>query len=130
MARIVVGGGRDFRDRDLLFEALDIFHKSTPVSLLIEGGQRTIRNSIIVGGADWYANRWAKSRGVHVVTYEAQWNAFGRAAGPIRNRQMLDCDPSHVFAFDTGGSGTADLINQASIREIRIIRIVGGLTGV
>jgi ABC-type Fe3+-hydroxamate transport system substrate-binding protein len=43
----------------------------------------------------------------------AEWEKYGKRAGPVRNRQMLELKPDGVVAFDTGGPGTRDMITAA-----------------
>lgn len=74
-------------------------------------------------GADIGAARWAESEGVKVVEYKANWKKHGKAAGPIRNQQMLDeGKPDYVFAFP-GGKGTADMVRRAEHAGITVIGI-------
>jgi hypothetical protein len=51
--------------------------------------------------------------GMHVVVFEADWERHGKAAGVMRNTQIVDhCD--RVIAFHDGVSrGTADMIKKA-----------------
>jgi hypothetical protein len=82
--------------------------------VLIEGGAR---------GADRLAREWAKAHGVTVETYEAEWQRYGRGAGPIRNDTMIrDGDPDLVVAFP-GGSGTADMVRRATIFSVPVERV-------
>ena len=37
-------------------------------------------------GADLLAGQWAKSKGLKVAWYRADWHGYGKAAGPVRNR--------------------------------------------
>ena len=51
-------------------------------------------------GADSIAGSIAKSLGMQVEIYPAQWNKYGKGAGPVRNKQMLDeGKPDWVLAF-------------------------------
>jgi len=109
--RVIVSGGREFTDEDMLFAALDRFHAEQPISLLIHGAAR---------GADTLAGAWAKSRSVPVAAFPADWTKHGRAAGPIRNRQMLDEGrPDAVIAFP-GGTGTANMKSQARAQGAKV----------
>ena len=107
--RVLVCGDRNWTDRLALESALDVIHAQTPFSCVIEGEAR---------GADSLARLWAESRGVLVRKYPALWETYGRAAGPIRNKQMLtDGQPELVIAFhkDIGSSkGTRNMLKQAS----------------
>lgn len=57
--------------------------------------------------------------GFWVEDFPADWERNGRAAGPIRNRQMLDGKPDLVIAFP-GGKGTADMVAEAKRRGIAV----------
>lgn len=101
---IIVCGGRDYRDRRAVYNALDRLHAKRGIEFLIQGA---------ADGADYLAWQWAEDRGVPCGSYPALWNEHGRAAGPIRNQQMIDeGKPDGVVAFP-GGKGTADLIARA-----------------
>ncbi len=109
--KIAVTGGRNYFERDHLREYMDLFHSRTPITLLMHGG---------ANGADRLAKNWAKSHGVEVVPFEAEWDKFGPAAGPIRNARMLDeGKPDALIAFP-GGKGTADCVAAAKQRAIEV----------
>lgn len=59
------------------------------------------------------AGEFGKWKGIPVRVFPADWETHGRAAGHIRNRQMLvEGKPDIVVAF-AGGRGTQNMINQA-----------------
>lgn len=72
---------------------------------------------IIVGdatGADEAARTWAVSNGVGLTVHKADWNAYGRSAGPIRNQEMVDSGADLCLAFPMPGSaGTWDCVRRA-----------------
>lgn len=72
--------------------------------------------------ADMLAAREARQLGFKVDPYPANWLLHGRrAAGPIRNRQMLDRCPDLVLAFQRNGSrGTQDCVDEARRRGIAV----------
>lgn len=99
--RVLACGGRDYTDRERVYQVLDQVHAKRGIALLIHGAAR---------GADNLAGDWAKARGVEAAPYPADWTRDGRAAGPIRNQRMLDeGKPGGVVAFP-GGTGTAHMI--------------------
>ena len=73
-------------------EMIDFELKSLPkYSIIVHGG---------CSGIDLYAAELAKLNGFETMTYPADWSVYGRAAGPIRNKQMLEYeDPDLVIAF-------------------------------
>jgi hypothetical protein len=109
--RVLVCGGRGFDDVARVFWALD---ELGPVSALIHGCAR---------GADTLAARWAVSRGVEEHRFPANWSRDGKAAGPIRNAQMLrEGKPDLVVAFP-GGRGTADMVAKAKAAGVHVIEV-------
>ena len=79
--KVLVCGGRDFNDAMTLGSWLGGIHKKQGIGLLIHGGAR---------GADFMAGKFAEWARIPVKEYPADWQKHGRAAGPIRNQQMLD----------------------------------------
>ena len=70
-------------------------------------------------GADTLAGRWAETRGVPVEAYPVDLERHGCAAGPIRNKRMLEEGrPDLVVAFP----GTADVVQQARAASVRSSR--------
>lgn len=122
--KIIVCGGRDFTDMLFVFKALDHLHATQPITLLIEGGQRTRDKHTreIIGGADYWGMRWAKRNSIPFETVRADWTTHGKAAGPIRNNKMAEMKPDCVVAFK-GGNGTADMVRKAKSRDIEVMEI-------
>lgn len=113
--RVLVCGGRDYKDRDHMFSVLDLMHAKKKITCLIEG------NAL---GADQMAGDWARSRRIKDhETYPADWKAHGLAAGPVRNRLMLkEGKPDLVVAFP-GGRGTAHMVSIAREAGINVVEI-------
>ena len=105
--KLLVCGGRNFTDRAKTYEVLDDYLSTTksmnqPLEIC-HGNAR---------GADTIAGEWAKERGVKCTVFPANWGEHGKAAGPIRNAQMLEVfQPDIVIAF-AGGKGTLDMIKR------------------
>lgn len=113
--RLLACGGRQFADWQVLCEVLDGIHAGGRVSVLIHGNAK---------GADQLARDWAILRGVPVLAFPADWKTHGKAAGPIRNQQMLnEGRPDYVVAFP-GGNGTADMIRRSELARVPVIHRV------
>ena len=113
----VVGGSRYQENQNFVFRAMDTLRKELGLTSVAQGGAR---------GTDKLVKKWAESRGVPCRTYEADWDRYDKAAGPIRNSEMLEAEqPDHVIGFP-GGRGTEDLLRRATAwreRAINVIRI-------
>lgn len=103
--KILVCGGRDYNDSKWIFHMLDAINRDRQVTHLITGD---------APGADYWAWQWALDREIPVTQYYADWDKYGRAAGPIRNKQMLTENPdiTIVLAFP-GGKGTENMLKLA-----------------
>jgi hypothetical protein len=60
-------------------------------------------------GADTLGRMWAEFNGIPVKKFPADWNKYGKAAGPIRNGEMKDyADGLIVFIWD-GSRGSENM---------------------
>lgn len=117
--RILVCGGRDFTDKGLLYRTLDRIiydgdHTDYGLTTIISGSAK---------GADTLAEYFARDYYCGLETYHANWEKYGKSAGPIRNQQMIDeGEPDLVVAFP-GGKGTADMVRRAKKHGIKVVKI-------
>jgi hypothetical protein len=107
MFKVVVAGGRNFTNYELLEKTLDgllINKLKNDEVVIISGGAL---------GADSLGQRYAKERGLECVVYPADWSRYGKSAGSRRNAEMCAvCDA--VCAFWNGTSpGTKSMIDMA-----------------
>jgi hypothetical protein len=124
--RVLVCGGRKYgylkEERAAIFKALyelcqwsedGEYGNTMPFGItLIHGG---------ASGADAIANEWAVVNWIPIEDYPADWKAYGRAGGPIRNQRMIDeGKPDLVLAFP-GGPGTADMVRRAKAANVKVI---------
>lgn len=113
MTRVLVCGGRDFNDSDFIHNELLALHSKYNFTCVIHGAAR---------GVDYQAMVWAQLMGIKQAPFAADWHTHGKAAGPIRNKRMLDeGKPDLIVAFP-GGSGTANMIAQATKANIPVIQ--------
>jgi hypothetical protein len=128
---ILVCGGRDFSDREMVFATLDLLNRRRgPFSVLLHGAAR---------GADSFAEQWAeRNPGVLVWSFAAAWadlshpdaliktrgkygQQYDARAGLRRNQAMLDQGkPDLVVAFP-GGRGTADMVRRAKLAGVKVV---------
>ncbi|WP_411877218.1 SLOG family protein [Vulcanococcus limneticus] len=115
---MVAGGGRDLLwSPQQIAAALLARTSGQVVHGLLHGGTR---------GADRAIGRAARQLGWPSEVLPADWRRHGRAAGPIRNRQLLELAISRAVALNSaaapvavlvvafpGGAGTASLVQQA-----------------
>jgi hypothetical protein len=111
--KVLVCGDRNWKNK----KVLDYFLGRLPITELIHGGCK---------GADMLAAAWAAEHEIPCREFEADWDKHGKAAGPIRNRQMLDERPKIVVAFHDflpNSKGTRDCVTEAKKRGIVTVLI-------
>lgn len=116
--RVLVCGGRDWRDAELVEKVLDSLHAARgPFVRLIHGGAR---------GVDRIAGRWARKNGVLEWDFLPEWHRAGTLDGAARNQLMIaEGAPDLVVAFP-GGLGTADMLERARAAEVEVIEPLRG----
>jgi len=132
--RILVCGGRDFghvrrtapleeepphvlraiEEYKFIHSALDEIIKAGSNITIISGGA-TGADSAVIDFAHIYFHPYE--------VYKADWNKYGKAAGFIRNKQMLEEGrPDLVVAFP-GGKGTAMMVMLAKKDGVEVIEM-------
>lgn len=116
MIKLLVAGGRDFDDYELLEEELSAYTimRGREGVLIIQGGAK---------GADLIAKVFAIANEVEHKTVRAKWEMYGKTAGFIRNEEMWKmCDEGIIF-WDGESKGTAHSI-ELSKKYKKPLRIV------
>ena len=110
---VLVTGGRDYTDAVTVFDCLTKLDAQFQRMIVIHGD---------AAGADTLAYDVCIEVGIEQVRVPATWNKHHRAAGPIRNKLMLDLFPTTdlIMAFP-GGVGTANMKTQAEKLGIPIM---------
>lgn len=107
--KVLCCGDRNWKNEKVIYDALKLLPENT---VIIHGGAR---------GADTLSEQASRKLGFTVNVFYANWNRYGKAAGPIRNRLMLDQNPDIVLAFHNNiqnSKGTKDCVTEAIKRRI------------
>lgn len=123
---LVVCGSRAWSDAFGLWLHLDHICKPNRPSAVWHGGAT---------GADCLAAAWARTNKIPVREWPADWRQFGKKAGIMRSRDMLNAAPagSAVAAFVAPSlnqsRGTAFTVNESVSRHIATWLVVAGQPG-
>lgn len=115
---VIVAGGRDFSDYELMKEKLDkLFVNIEPVIVCGEAK-----------GADSLGKKYAEEKGYTVLSYPADWNTFGKRAGYIRNEAMAVVADALVAFWNGESKGTKHMIDtmKKCNKQVRVIRYSRG----
>ncbi len=111
--KVLVCGGRNYTNKQKVFDTLDRIHNINKINCIIHGKAR---------GADKLGEEWAKEKGISIKSFPADWKTLGKIAGAIRNEKMANENPDICVAFK-GGSGTKDMKEKCEKKGIKIISI-------
>ena len=106
--KTIIAGSRDFNDYHMLIAKLAHFRKSNEITEVVSGG---------ASGADATGEAWAKSEGIPIKLFPADWDSHGRAAGPIRNRQMAEYADQLIAVWNGTSRGTKNMIEEMHKRK-------------
>ena len=113
--RVLICGSREWYDPDPMWREVLEVRESSGLEVIIHGGAR---------GADKLAGAIAKQLKIKVMEFPAEWDAFGKKAGPMRNQKMLDeGKPDLVLAFHEdydNSKGTRDMVKKATRAKIPV----------
>lgn len=110
---VLVCGGRNWSDESKILTEFSFLTRSYSKITIVHGACR---------GADLMAEKVARSLNFETKAYPADWDKHGRAAGPIRNSQMLENEKiDYVLAFHSNieeSKGTKDMLNKVVKKNI------------
>jgi hypothetical protein len=109
--RVCISGSRDYQHMENVERILAALPKT---AVIIHGGAH---------GVDKHADAVARRLGLAIEVHKPNWTKYGKAAGPIRNRTMVE-SAEIVYAFWDGQSkGTKSAIDAARQmgKELKVI---------
>ncbi len=112
--KVLICGDRNWKKKSTIYRVLYGFPKDT---LIINGG---------CVGADILSSQIARQLKLEVQEFHAEWDTYGKKAGPIRNEQMLKENPDIIIAFHShihSSKGTLHMMTIAKKAGIPVILI-------
>lgn len=111
--KVIIAGGRDFNDYNLLKSKCDKFLKNSSNIEIVSG---------TANGADKLGEKYALENGYKLTKFPADWS-LGKKAGYIRNKQMAEYSDCLIAFWDGLSKGTSHMINLAKEMNLKV-RIV------
>ena len=115
MFKVIIAGGRDFMDYDLL--------RSKCNNLLCEVALSDVRLEIVSGqakGADQLGEQYAIDSNLQIKKFPADWNTHGKSAGYIRNKEMAEYADALIAFWDGKSRGTHNMIKIAKQNDLKV----------
>jgi len=100
--KTIIAGSRDLVDKDTVFSIIDL----APVFItqIISGGAR---------GIDKLGAEFGYHKDIPVITFNADWDTYGKRAGYLRNVDMADNAEALIAIWDGKSKGTKHMIDIA-----------------
>ncbi len=103
--KVVIAGGRAFVPTEEHRRFLDEINE-------LWGGFAEVFSGACPTGADRFGEDWAAERGIVARRFPADWKRLGKAAGPQRNKRMIDLADGAILL--PGGRGTENAARLAA----------------
>ena len=109
--KVIIAGGRDFDNYEKLKLVCDFTLVSSADIEIVSGGCK---------GADLLGERYAKENNYPIKRFNADWDKHGKAAGPIRNKQMSEYADALICFWDGESKGTKNMIHLAGENKLKL----------
>jgi hypothetical protein len=109
--RVIIAGGRDFKNYELLKTCCDKILSNVKGEIEIVSGT--------ANGADKLGEKYAKERGYKIKQFPADWDAHGKSAGYVRNKEMASYSDALIAFYDGQSKGTGHMIAIATASGLR-----------
>lgn len=107
--KTIIAGGRDIHDQGHVDQA--VINSGFAITEVVCGGAT---------GVDQCGAYWGDNNKVPVKYFNADWGAHGKAAGPIRNRQMAEYADALILVWDGESRGSANMLSEATKRGLKV----------
>lgn len=113
--RVIVAGSRTITDYEFVSDTLDQILGDKHVTI-VSGACR---------GVDQLGERYAEERGHSLILCPANWETFGKKAGPIRNEEMAEIATHAIIFLENQSKGAKNMITLAKKKglELRVIKV-------
>ena len=99
--KVIVAGSRSIASIKRVKTAIS--NAAFDITEVVSGGSH---------GVDRLGEEWAIVYFIPVKQFKADWNRYGKAAGPIRNRQMAEYADALIAVWDGKSRGTLNMIEE------------------
>lgn len=130
--KIIIAGSRTIMDFSLKNLMYTFFHSETPpfkptkITEVVSGGAKGIDKL----GEEWAAEEYfydsghTKKEKIPVKRFEADWETHGKAAGPIRNKQMAAYSDFLLLIWDGNSKGSANMKKEMQALNKPFVEVI------
>lgn len=109
--KVIIAGPRNYWPK-IQFVNEVVIRSGFDITEVVSGG---------ASGVDAVGELWAKENNVPVKRFPANWNLHGKAAGPIRNKDMAKYADALIAFVPYRSKGTANMLKVANEHNLKIL---------
>ena len=113
--KMIVAGSRTIGYHIVNNNTKDHVEEISKVFALLNGSyNKCIINEVVSGtalGADELGEMWAIDHDIPIKRFKPDWKQHGKAAGPIRNKQMAEYADAAIVFWDGSSKGSKNMID-------------------
>lgn len=116
--KTIVAGSRVGITRNQVFAVLNLVWQAehpVEVTSVVSGAAR---------GVDTWGEEWAAALNIPVHRMPADWDAHGKAAGVLRNKQMAEIADALILIWDGSSSGSKNMLAEMRALKKPVFEIV------
>jgi hypothetical protein len=114
--KTIIAGSRNIKNISIIYQT--VYESGFDITEVVSGAAR---------GVDKLGEQWATENNIPIKRMPANWNLYGKSAGPIRNNEMADYADALIAIWDGKSKGTKWMIDAANKRGLKIyVKIVNG----
>jgi len=105
-------GSRTFNNYDLLTDEINKLKSIYDIKAIVSGGAK---------GADLLGKKYAIENNLEYIEYLPDWKRFGKSAGVIRNKDIINTANIVIAFWDGVSKGTKNSIDIANKQNKKIL---------
>lgn len=105
--KLIIAGSRNVPETDEMIDRLENFL----FTFAMNSGNISEVVSGCASGGDTLGELWAERNNIPIKKFPANWKKYGRAAGPIRNKEMGNYADMAAVVWDGESNGSRHMIN-------------------
>lgn len=107
--RTIIAGSRTIKDYSVVEKAVKA--SGFTITEVVSGN---------AAGVDKLGECYGANHNISVSLFPANWNQYGRSAGPIRNREMAENADALIAIWDGVSRGTKNMIDVARKLKLKV----------
>ncbi len=112
--KVIIAGSRSITDYEIVYDA--VIQAAVRVGIGDEEMEEVVSGG--AAGVDRLGERFAALHYIPVKRFKADWNRFGKRAGPLRNEEMATYADALIAVWDGKSRGTAHMIETARKKRL------------